>query len=383
MQRSTHRGGFTATELLVVVIVVSLLLALTLPSLAGLRTSSGTDQSLSNLMTLGVAHATYAADFDGRQFTAIVDEMSTFGSSAAQAVSAYAAFQMSLGFDGQDAWHPPLILGWGLFSGGGVILYSFYQSPFGTFGNYRWIQPISFSSSRGLSLGRASFRAVSARPIHDYVGGRFYDETFYAPNDLVVLEVAAACLDSPCEYDGLCTPPIPGVGDTGYWSSYALSPAAMFHPDVMRAEPDGGWQDPWSIDHGFTAPGLFTARYPDLKTQLLEHHWLQSPPAYVCNPSFDPGTYENCEPYYFNHGSASRPAALFYDMSVRLLPNEEVIAADAKLIDRTGFGLWSRDTPLGREGYYGAFAYDGTNVSHHILTTDGILGRDTLAGPPR
>ena len=45
-------------------------------------------------------------------------------------------------------------------------------------------------------------------------------------------------------------------------------------------------------------------------------------------------------------------------------------------------GLWHRGTPFGDDGYYIPFGYDGVPLSHHILTTDGILGRDTLAETP-
>ena len=42
-------------------------------------------------------------------------------------------------------------------------------------------------------------------------------------------------------------------------------------------------------------------------------------------------------------------------------------------------GLWSRDTQFGTDGYYGDLAYDTiVNTSYHVLTTDGILGRDTI-----
>ena len=43
-------------------------------------------------------------------------------------------------------------------------------------------------------------------------------------------------------------------------------------------------------------------------------------------------------------------------------------------------GLWSRDTPLGADGYFIDLGFDDSPLSHHVLTTDGILGRDTL-GP--
>jgi hypothetical protein len=193
--------------------------------------------------------------------------------------------------------------------------------------------------------------------------------------------VAEPAFDSPWEYV-LNVEVCVDVGEIPAWSSYCSSPAAMFHPDVMRAEPDGGWQDPWSFDLGFQSPGLYQAAYPDLKTFVIEHHWNQNRPIDFCNPTFNPGTYGSacCEPYYFNHGLASAPASLFYDLSTRLLPNREVLAADTKLMKQTGYGLWSRDTPFGADGYLSEHAYDDIQLSHHILTTDGILGRDTTAG---
>ena len=36
-----------------------------------------------------------------------------------------------------------------------------------------------------------------------------------------------------------------------------------------------GWQDPWGLPGGFRSPGMSQARFPNLKTHMLEHHWLQ------------------------------------------------------------------------------------------------------------
>jgi len=109
---------------------------------------------------------------------------------------------------------------------------------------------------------------------------------------------------------------------------------------------------------------------------MIEHSWLQSPPA-ECNPAF-----AGCEPYYFNHGIDSTPAALFYDGSVRLLPNQEVLLADFQVLSQTGGvdGLWHRGTPFGTNGYFIPESFDFVPLSHHVLTTDGIMGRDTLSG---
>jgi hypothetical protein len=73
---------------------------------------------------------------------------------------------------------------------------------------------------------------------------------------------------------------------------------------------------------------------------------------------------------------------LFYDISVRLLPNSEVYASDQQVLKQTDGqdGLWHRGTPFAEAGYFITEGYDGTPLSHHVLTTDGILGRDTLGG---
>ncbi len=61
-----------------------------------------------------------------------------------------------------------------------------------------------------------------------------------------------------------------------------------------------------------------------------------------------------------------------------------MFAADQQILEQTGGvdGLWSRDTPFGTSGYFIDVGYDGVPLSHHILTTDGILGRDTLGPAP-
>ena len=40
--------------------------------------------------------------------------------------------------------------------------------------------------------------------------------------------------------------------------------------------------------------------------------------------------------------------------------------------------LRTRDTPFGQDGYCVNDGYDFARTSFHILTVDGILGRDTL-----
>jgi hypothetical protein len=143
----------------------------------------------------------------------------------------------------------------------------------------------------------------------------------------------------------------------------------------------------------FRTPRYSQARYPELKTHVIEHHWLQNRRA-ECAPIPGPGSYDGCTPYFFNHGMDSVPQVLFYDGHVASLGVREVLEADTRLkrqID-AGFddnGLWRKDTPMGNWGYFEELAWGYTTfesyaadtipkTSFHVLTNHGILGRDTM-----
>ncbi len=365
MKRHLSRTAFTISELLVVVLVVSICISLVLPTLANSRGDSMLQESMNNLATLSIAHVMYAADFNGRQVTYTVDDLSAYGDSVDD-------YHDAVGCSEYDYWNtgcvPPIIAGWGEWSSGtGLFAYWPYQPT------YHWSAiPLTFpGGSEGVD-GFGNFRLGNSKRLHDYVNGRFFDPTFYAPKDTIAMAEVEPAFDNPFEYDTDLNPPI--------WISYVPSPAAMYHSDVMRSNASGGWQDPWDIDHGFESPGIFQAAYPNLKSQIIEHNWLQDPPA-DCNPAGSCILYEvECAPYKFNQGIDSSPATLFYDGHIRLLPNTEVYAADQQVLKDTGGvdGLWHRGTPFGVDGYCIPYGYDDVPLSHHILTTDGIMGRDTL-----
>ena len=364
MRNTSRPSGFSLAELLSVLAVVTVLVSVVIPALAGGRGDSMVQQSMNNLMTLSVAHIMYAADFNGRQVTFTADDVSSFGNSMEDYNDANGC---------NDFWDegciPPIIAGWGGGpDDGGILAFWSNYSP------YYWaFQPMGFPDGEGVEAF-GHFRMTNSKRFHDYVSGRFYDPTFYAPKDVIPLADVTPWFADPDEFVPEGNPP--------RYSTYVFSPASMYHADVMRSNAAGGWQDPWSIDNGFESPGLFQATYPDLKTLMIEHHWLQDPPG-DCNPGFDPifNVYE-CHPYLFNHGIDSAPVTLFYDGHIRLLPNSEVFAADQQVLKDTGGvdGLWHRGTPFGIDGYYVRFGFDDVPLSHHILTTDGILGRDTLGG---
>jgi hypothetical protein len=244
-------------------------------------------------------------------------------------------------------------------------------------GNQGMVIPMSFSG--GFYYGFGSFRVPNARQFSQYLSGRFYDPIFYAPKDKAVIGSVEECLEDPAEFAGACHNYDPGAPP--YWASYCLSPAAMFSPDVMSYDEDTGlhFRDPWSFPGGVRSPSFSAALYPTLKTHMVEHHWLQQARA-DCNPGFSDGTYDGCEPYYFNAAFESAPVTLFYDGHIELMGTREATRADARVNAQGGYGLWTRDTPMGTDGYFSDIAYDWTTTSFHILTVDGIKGRDKLGG---
>ncbi len=231
------------------------------------------------------------------------------------------------------------------------------------------VHPINFS---GGAQYFGYFRFPNIKPIHSYLGGKVYDQVFYAPKDRLSLAAAEPCMDDPGETSGgsPCNPPI--------WCTYNWSPAALWGTGVMRNEDDGGWQDPFDLPSGFRVPSMGQIRYPDLKTHMTEHAWLQNVEV-ECNPAFSEfGSVLDCEPYYFNHALTSAPVTAFYDGHISLVGTHEAMLADRRHDNQFGYGLWSRDTPFGDDGYLIDIGYDFAESSFHILTTDGAKGRDIL-----
>jgi hypothetical protein len=244
-------------------------------------------------------------------------------------------------------------------------------------GNWGLPQPIVFQGF-SFQVGFGSFRIPNAKQFNQYVSGRYYDKVFFAPKDTAVMPLIDQCLEDPGEF---C---LNGGNSDTFWSSYCLSPAAMFNPDVMRNEARGGWQDPWSLPAGFRSPSPSQAVHPSLKTRMLEHHWLQQRRS-ECNPAFgQSGTYDGCEPYYFNHSYESAPVALWYDGHVESTSVQQAQQADARVRQQTDGdgrrGLWNQTTPFLTDGYFHADGYDFAATSFHILTSDGIRGRDITGG---
>ncbi len=356
---STPMHGATITEALFGLESITVLVGL-VPALAQSGGSVYGQPSRHNLRVLHQALTCYAADWSDRQFTAVPDDLGVVGGSCA----AYA---------NEFGCYPPLLAG---FACDGS-LWGFWTACTGIFSSClpNWAGTLPMRLDPDAPFG--VFRLPQVKPIHDYVGGRFYDPTFFSILDHEAFMAARPAFDQDCEF-------VPDVGTIR--STYAFSPAAMYHPDVLRARSAGGYQDPDTLDHGYQSPAVTQAAHPSQKTWMIEHNWLVDPPA-PCNPGYaDPfgGFPSGCNPYLFNHGADAEPLTLFFDGSIEALRTGDVAEDDARVLEQTRGvdGLWSRDTPFGETGYFGDASFDGTVVSHHILTTDGILGRDRLARPP-
>ncbi|MHC4717551.1 MAG: type II secretion system protein [Planctomycetota bacterium] len=364
-QRTT---GFTIIELLVVVSIIALLVGMLLPALGTARDNARVNTSKNNLRQMGVAHKLYAADWADRHVTYVRDNLGQHGGD----VQRYS--DEIYGGGGWFNVHPPIIAGCGYTADGRYTHWGIWVN----LPNNVHFQPINFpgppnGSGAADAYGWFLF-AHQAKPINDYLNGRWHDPIFYPPKDQVILSRIRPCLELPGDIIG--GQALGGIGPSDCnpaWGSYSTSAAGLFDPQTFADDGAGFfWTAPWEMAAGYRVPSFGQVKYPTLKTHMLEHHWLQNMKV-PCN-----GAFLGCEPYYFNHSYQSVPVTLFYDGSVRLMSVLEAMSSDRRHEGQSGHGLWSRDTPFGDDGYLIADGYDFAATSFHVLTIDGVRGRDTL-----
>ncbi len=364
------KHAFTIIELLVVIAIIALLIGLLAPAAGKARDNMLIAVSRSNLRQLGVAHVSYSADWADRQVTYTRDDLGLYGGNLQE----YNAAIYGVDAERFDA-HPAIIAGWGYDLQRNYILWAYFSTD----SNHVLFQPINFPGLPNILpgvTGSGWFRfAIQGAAFNSYVNNRVQDPIFFAPKDQPVYNRVQECFAVPGQfvaYPPRCNPS---------WASYCMSVAALFDPHVFADNGDGEFfNEPWEMPSGYRVPSFGQIKYPDLKTQMIEYNWLQNP-SVPCNPAFAPpqlvGADRRCEPYYFNHSFMSKPATLFYDGSVRLTSVVEMMSADRRHQRQAGYGLWSRDTPFGDDGYYISDGYDFAETSFHMLTTHGVRGRDT------
>ena len=356
------RRGFTLLDVLVVLAIVGALIAAVAPITRNLRSGGLRTVSLKNLVVLGEAQACYATDWADRQWSMAPRDFGTVnGNCQTYITSKSCPSQALLGWSVNGAM-------WGYYLGSSGLCGGSFGFP-GNCSNIGVYRPLTFT---GADAGFGAFRLPSLRGMQEYVGLKFYEKEWYSELDSVTWSTASQYFPMPDQFAYVSSigmrPPV-----------YCLSPAAMYHPEVLRRPSQGGFRSPdANFADGYRAPSLDQCLHPELKSRMVEHSWLVNPPS-PTNPAFS-----DDEPWYFNHGIASRPGTLYFDGSVQEMTMKQAVADDESMQRSTGFvdGLWHRGTPFGANGYFGAQSYDDTRNSFHILTTDGILGRDFLKRLP-
>ena len=359
MYRRMDRG-FTIIELLVVVSIIALLVGILLPAIGKARDNARVNTSKSNLRQIGLAHKTYAADWADRHLTLHRDNLGQYGGD----VQLYNT-EIYGGGSGLEG-HTPIIAGWGHTDSGAYGAWAYWTSS----GNRAMFPPIGFTGGPGAEHWGWFRFGNQPKPLSEYLNSRYQDPIHYAPKDRVILDPLEPCFEVPGEfvaYPDQCNPA---------WSSYCMSVAGLYNPACFAKNKETGlyWRAPWELASGYKVPSYGQVKYPTLKTHMLEHHWLQNAKV-PCNNAFT-----GCEPYYFNHSYQSMPVTLFYDSSVRIMSVLEAMSSDRRHQRQhpDGVGLWTRDTAFGEDGYLIPDGYDFAATSFHILTTDGVRGRDTL-----
>ena len=359
-----HRAprGLTLVEVAIAVIVVVAMLAAMLPMLGSGMLRSGVMVSANNLRTIAAGCVAYEADWNGRVFTLMDAEMGRW-----PGCTAFTARRCP----------PQAILGNGEGAG---ALWAYWirgsqpacQNYPGNCGNWPVLMPMALGGTTGSlsttsSYAHGTWQYPNIRGLREYVCARFFDPVFYAPNDTVTFGgLQAGAFSSTAEFDGYLT----NAFAFDWRSSYGLSPAAMWGPGVFRAPSQGGFQSPDTYHEAYFAPTATMAVHPSLKTRIMEKRWCQQPPALGRD-----GTTAGAA-YQFNAGPGSQPGAIFFDGHVSFTAMSEYAADDADARAGGGDGLWSRDTPYGPTGVWGSEAIGGFAASPHLLTTDGIAGRD-------
>ncbi len=239
---------------------------------------------------------------------------------------------------------------WGYFIGSGAC--GSYGYP-GNCGNWSVYTPLDFTTQHG------SFRIPNIIGFREYVSQKFYTPDWYAEDD-PEYTIASVYFDDPAEFTYNST--TMEYAD----SSFCLSPAALFHPGVFRARAEGGYQSPTQFADSMRTPTVMQCTHPSLKTRMCEYGWFRDAPE---------------EGLAFTAGLESAPYAMFFDGSVASVRMADAQEQDSLVYESspTRDGLWTRETPLGKYGWDPqSQRFEGQASGFHILTRDGILGRDLL-----
>lgn len=346
------RLGFTQLELLCLLVAIGVLAAVAFGAFRVMQPPASVTASMHRLARISQASACYAADWNDRQFTLAPDDYG-YASGCVDYISNFNCL-------------PSPMLGWSVQDNGSNALWGYWIDhnglcSWGSCGNALLLEPIEFSGN-----GIGAWRLPNVRGLREYLAAPtgFYRRDWYVPGSPLMPPARYRDMVDEFKYE-----------DRIWFSSYCFSPAAMFDPEVFRKPSEGGFQDPSEYADAYRSPVVSRAAYPELKTRMIEHDWFRGAPT-----RFNPNVEQSRVPWFFNQSISAQPVTLFFDGSTGTLLTGEAYLDDLKVREMSGGvdGLWSRDTPFGEDGYFGQYSEEGLSVSHHVLTTDGIRGRDIL-----
>ena len=181
-----YNRGFTLTEVIMTLGITTSFIALVVLFAGAARGRSAEKVSAWNLTVLAQAHNSYAMDWEGRQFSLIDDRA---GEALGSVINFYNLF----------GCHPAVLLGedaeervWGWWLG----QYGCTEGAPTNTGNFIVNKPFSFNSTY---VAMGAHRVINARGFHEYVDGRWYSPTFFAP-DSIGAKNAAGFFDDESEF---------------------------------------------------------------------------------------------------------------------------------------------------------------------------------------
>ena len=395
MKHVLRSRGICLTECVAVAAIFAITTAIIIPAAGSLNRGSMESDALGRIQRLSQAHSFYAADFDDRVITYTADDLTSFGQSMMAAVFSWSQWNESQEnpiYPNPDwpesTFHPGLRLGWG----GSLCdqdpddqLYYHYYVHTGNSANGSFLNPICLLPQNGI-VGIGAYQVTNGRTFRPYVTNRFYSRTFYSPIDYGAMDVleggqgvganySRAIFDCEVEFLNL---PNPGFGDLPLASSFTISPALLFNPEILGAEQL--IENPFTTESGLNTPNFSQCRYPYLKTE-----WLQEYASYTRSCDIPQGTVRGglaCgEVSHIKENSTPIPAG-FMDGSTSLTTNrqfdrdEQRIRKNQRLLrPNNAIGLWHPSDQLNS-------IYKRPLLTRHLLTVDGILGRDLVDRTP-
>ena len=382
MNKQQKNLGFTIVELLVVISIIALLVGILVPAVNKARDTAKMTQSKSNLHQVTIAMSNYSADWNGDHFTTAPPNLSSGdrrGIPVREAIDLLAGGGTPMGIRLGEASQ-------------GNQTYVFFLN------NYEGVVPYTFANGNtgdGLDMtGFGTWRYPNALQVAEYMNGLPLHKAYFSPKDTIALRTLEGC-DS---LNGSYCVSSRGQSIWGWdaaWnsnmilapSSYCISPSMMYNAQVYAWDDDAvvTFTDPMDINTGFRPSTKDQAHFPNLKSWLMEHNWLQNSVT-DCSMNwggtwFDTldGCWDGCEPFHFNNSYKSAPVTAFSDGHVGTFEVAQAERDDNMIMADNGMGLWHRDTGDGANGYFTNLGSDWISWSGHTHTTLGIKGRDVLA----